>query len=267
MVDEHLHALVFEQSDDRCPEEHHLLVVVGDSLIDDALPEVLLLVVREEAEQQTFRLVIGEQFQFVGILDIHDFITDVVSRLHEEHERVACPSLMPVAHRHQWNFEFIGYLLIVFVLGSEEAELVFRGEQRGMRIFHDAGERRVGHDKASGTPPLETVGQQPESVGVSVKARDVCPEERTDLTLQMLSRSILEIGLYGFFARMSERRIPEVVCETRRRHDGSYLLEECVAQFRVLFCQQPSHIVSQRHADGCHFKAVRQAVVHEDASR
>ena len=50
-------------------------------------------------------------------------------------------------------------------------------------------------------------------------------------------------------------------------HDGSDFLEERILQIRALLDDVAGDIVAQRHTHTCHFQAVSEAVVYEDAAR
>ena len=66
---------------------------------------------------------------------------------------------------------------------------------------------------------------------------------------------------------MTEGRIAQVVCQTGCAHDGSYLFEERILQFRTLLDDAAGDVVAQRHAHARYFQAVGEAVVYEDAAR
>ena len=89
MVNEYPDTFVFQAPDDTSPEVDHLFIVVGKPLIDDALSDMLLACLIEEVEQQRRNLLVGKQFQFVSILQVHDFIADVIGSLNEIYQRMA----------------------------------------------------------------------------------------------------------------------------------------------------------------------------------
>ena len=66
---------------------------------------------------------------------------------------------------------------------------------------------------------------------------------------------------------MPKGRIAQVVCQTGCTHDGSYLFEEGILQFRTLLDDAAGDVVAQRHAHARYFQAVGEAVVYEDAAR
>ena len=89
MVYEGLRTGVLQFSDDAGAHVYHLLVVVGNPLVDYALLYGLFRLLVEESQQQAFRLVKREDFQLVGVFYVHYLIADVVCRLHEVYQRMA----------------------------------------------------------------------------------------------------------------------------------------------------------------------------------
>lgn len=136
----------------------------------------------------------------------------------------------------------------------------------GKRIFHDAGQSRVGHHETTYSPSVETVCEQSEGVGVALEVGDVVPESFSYAFLQVGSCTLGEEGLYGFLAAVPEWRVAHVVCQACRADDGSYLFERCSAQFGMLLAQLRRHVIAQRHAYRGHLQRVGEAVVHEDGT-
>ena len=83
MLHEDADAEILELADDTGTHIHHLLVVVGDALVDDALADAGLRCLIEEAEQHLARLVKRQYLQFVGVLDVHYLIADIIGGLYE----------------------------------------------------------------------------------------------------------------------------------------------------------------------------------------
>ena len=171
--------------------------------------------------------------------------------------------------RQSNHAHFIGKSLVRGLLAPEESELSLAPCcRRGNRIFHDAGNGGVGHDKPARTAALELVGKQSESIGVTLEMGDVIPKGPANHRLQCLARSFSEEGLYGFLATVAERRITQVVGQAGRRYNLPNLLKQRAAQFRSSLADQSlRHVVAQRHAHRCHLQRVSQSVVHEDAAR
>ncbi len=229
MFDESVHAFVLQLADDARPQVHHFLVLVRQSLVLDALANILLDVLPEEVEQKTFGLLVGEDFQLVGILDVHNLIADVVCRLHQIHQRVARIAERLAGLRLAQDTQFLSDFLVRIGLGVEEAEFpMVSGITTGERIFYDGGKHGIGHDEAACPSPLETVGEDAEGVGVALKMGDVVPKVRRDHAFHHLSLSLAEEGLDGFLTRVSERRIAQVVCQTGGTDDGADFLEESI---------------------------------------
>ena len=81
VVYKHADTLVFEFANDAGPQIDHFFVIVSHALLVDTLEDVLLAFLVEETEKQLHRFIVRDDFQLVGILDIHDFVADIVSSL------------------------------------------------------------------------------------------------------------------------------------------------------------------------------------------
>ena len=112
--------------------------------------------------------------------------------------------------------------------------------------FFPAGQGGVGQHEASRPPSLELVGQQAEGVGVALKVGEVLPKSRGEAVIvpQSQSLSFGEEGGDGPFARMTERRITQVVRQAGGGHDGTYLRQEAVRQLRPAREDAPCHVVA-----------------------
>ena len=77
----------------------------------------------EEAEQKSLGLVVREQFELVGILDVHYLVADVVGSLHQVDQRMACVFRRFALGRLAYYAQFIGDFPESVPLRDEEAEL------------------------------------------------------------------------------------------------------------------------------------------------
>ena len=84
---------------------------------------------------------------------------------------------------------------------------------------------------------------------------------------QRFALALTEECLYGFLARMSERRVAHVVGKTCCTHNGAYLLKQSACKFGMDILQVTCHIVAKRHTHTCHLKRVGEAVVYKYAAR
>ena len=60
--------------------------------------------------------IVGEELQFVGILNVHNFVANVVCSLDEIDQRMA---------RRRRNAEFVGNVFVGIGFGVEKAEFTF----------------------------------------------------------------------------------------------------------------------------------------------
>ena len=110
------------------------------------------------------------------------------------------------------------------------------------------------------------MGQQAECVGVSLEMGEVFPLVVVEgkCFFQSQSVSFREIGGNGFFTRVSERGISQVVCQTCCRNDRTdpvELVDPCFVF--IFFGEGCRYVVSQRPAYAWDFEAVRESVVYE----
>jgi len=111
------------------------------------------------------------------------------------------------------------------------------------------------------------VREQAEGIGVAFEVYQVLPFEFRELLPQAQSVSFREISADGPFARVAERRVAHVVCQAGSRHDGADFRQVALVKLGMEGEQELGRIVAQRTPHARHFQAVRQSVVHEDASR
>ena len=181
----------------------------------------------------------------MGILQVHDFIADVVGGLYQIHEWMTGIAQRFSVCREAQKPHLFRQSLVDVLLRLEEAELsLLSCCRRGVRILHDTGNGGVGHHETAGAAPLELVGKQSEGVGITFKVGDVVPECRTDKCLQLTAVPFGKEGLDGFLAAMSERRIAQVVCQTGGGDNLSYLFKQRVFQFRALLDDALSDIIA-----------------------
>ena len=137
----------------------------------------------------------------------------------------------------------------------------------GKRIFHDGSKHRIGHHETTLAATFKLMRQDSEAVGITLEMGDVVPELGRNFIFQSLSGTLAEESLDGFFSRMTKRRIAQIMCQAGCTHDGSDFLEERILQLRALLDDVTGDIVAQRHTHTCHFQAVSETVVYEDAAR
>ena len=239
------HTGVLQQSDDRRAHIDHFLVGVGDLFFHDAPLHALLCRCIEEAQQQVGRFVIGEDFQFVGILDVHDFIADVVGCFHQIDQWMTGVAASLGGAFQLPDAQVVGYLAVNALLRTEEAKLPLAArERRGMGVFHDGGQRGIGQYETAFAPTLETMGEQSEGVGVALEMRDVAPKRGTQPLTQLKPRAFGEKGLDGPLAGMSERWVAHVVGETGCGDNGANLLKQRPLQLRMAGGEQSGDVVA-----------------------
>ena len=218
--------------------------------------EPLLLVRFKEPEEKLHRQLLGQQPQLVGILDVHDFVADVVGGLDEIHQRVAGMARSAIGGGQQVNAQLASDVQKGVPLWLEVAELGFRHRAfRTVGIFHDGGQRGVGHHESPPAPAIELVREQTERVGVAVEAREVQPllfrevlPLRCDVAVQPAAAALAEVGAYGSFARVAEGRVPHVVGQAGRADDSPQAGDFRVGQLRVDGHQFAPHVGAQRAA-------------------
>ena len=186
----------------------------------------------------------------MGIFDVHDLIADIVGRFDQIYQRVAAITDTTVGNTQ--HTQFVGDTDKVFPFRCEKAQLsFFSGQSRLIGIFYDRSQCRVGHDKSPFAPAFEFMGQQAECVGVSFEMGEVFPLIVVEgkCFFQSQSVSFREIGGNGFFTRVSERGISQVVCQTCCRNDRTdpvELVDPCFVF--IFFGEGCRYVVSQRPA-------------------
>ena len=107
------------------------------------------------------------------------------------------------------------------------------------------------------------MSEQTERIGIAVEMCDVCPLLWGELILVLDTLVFQEIGSNGTFARVSERRVAEIVGQTGSRYDGTNFENVSVGKFWLLFYQGMRHIITQTSSHTCHFERMGQSVVHK----
>ena len=275
VLDEDADALLLQASDDAGTEIDNLFVHVVQELLH-AFLDVPLVGLAEISEEQLPCLLGREELQFVGILDVHYLVANVVCSLDEIDEGMAGVADGAVGCRLAYDAEFAGNALIVLHVAAEEAELALVACQVGREwVLHDARQRAVCHAEAALATPLEVVREEAESVGIALEVRDVVPLLRRDAVARLgadvisekESVALAEVSAYGLLAAMSERRVAQVVGEAGGTHNAAQLGEMRAVEFGVLLQDEATHVVAQAASHTAHLEAVGKPVVYEDAAR
>ena len=265
---ESFHALVLQFAHDAGPHVHHLLVQIGHAFSVQPLPDSAFHVVIKESHEQFLGFLERENLQFVGVFYIHNLVANVVGRLHEVDQWVACTAQGLARGGQADDAQLLGNPAVSGFFRAEESEFaVVSRHAAGKGILHDGGQRGIGHDKAAGSPAGKLVGEQAKSIGIALEMRDVVPESLAHLAAQTAALVFGEIGLDGLFARVPEGRVAHVVGQSGRLHDGANLLEQRAPQFGVPLDEPRGHVVAQRLAQRRHLQGVCQPVVHKHAAR
>ena len=268
VADEGLHTLMLQLVHGTSPHINHLLVLVGDTLVGNALENLLLLGSVEESQKGPACLFKAENLQFVGVLYVHDLIADVVGGLHEIYQRMPGKAERLAFGRELTDAQLAGYGLITTQLTMEETELsMVAGLLRHEGIFHDTCQHGIGHQESPRPSAEEMMGEQPEGVGVALKVGDVAPKFGRYFAAQHGTLALGEKSLYGLLARMAKRRITHVVGQTGRGDDSTDLFKERSAEFGVNHHEPAGDVVAQGMSHGGDFQRMGQPVMHKDAAR
>ena len=196
VVGERARAGCYQSAYDARPQIAYLLVGVIHPLHIryNALATLRL----EECQQKLDHFTCGKQPELMGILDVHYLIADIVGRLHEIYQRmagVAERAVIAVARKHP---ELVGNPAEILLFRRKETEFaLLAGKHRLVRIFHYRGQCGVGHREAARTAPLEAMGQQTESIGVTFEMRQIGPLAGRQLRLQFSTGPFAEEGGNG----------------------------------------------------------------------
>ena len=136
----------------------------------------------------------------------------------------------------------------VLFLGGEKSRFSFFCRlYGGVGIFDYRGQCRIGEGEPSGSPSLKLMGEQPESICITLEVCKVLPMIFVfQFLFYYLSVSLGKISCDSSFTRMPERRISQIVGKTCRRGDGSQVVEFVTPRFVfVFFAEHGRHVVSQ----------------------
>ena len=256
--------------DDAGTEEGDALVLVGDGLegAGESLEGFALFVAVVEVHEDVLRLVVGEDAQFVGVLDVHDLVADVVCRLDQVDERVA--DVLEGMLGELPDAQFFSHEAVDVLFALEEA--VFEAFGIGFGglegVFDDGRQRGVGHGVTAGAPPVEIVCQKPEGVGIAFEVAEVVPFLVGEKFFEVAAFAFAEEVGDGFLAGMPERRVAEVVRQAASADDGADFFEEFgVVEPDLLLDEELPDFVAEGTPYACHFQAVGKPVVDEDITR
>ena len=220
VLDEGADAFAFEFADGAGTEIDDALVGIIDAV--ENAEDVLSSCWVAELQEDVCGFFCAENLEFVGILDVHDFIADVVGCFHKIDQWIACEGAVGMLG----DAQFLGDGLVGLHFRAEKTELLLFASQRGrVRILHDGGKGGVGEDEPAWTTSLELMNEQTKGVGIAVEVDDVVPFLIGHHRAILLSFSLTEIRGNGSFSAMSERRIAHVVRQTSCTDDGSALAD------------------------------------------
>ncbi len=110
------------------------------------------------------------------------------------------------------------------------------------------------------------MGEESQRVGIPLEMNQIGPLLWREFVGKIGSEPLGEEGGDGFFARMSEGRVAQVVGQTGSRHYVADRVEGgCVGRILVGGAQGQGDLVGHRASHRRHFEAVGETVVHEDA--
>ena len=123
VLEECLRTYVFKLSYGTGTHIHHLLVLIGQVLVGNALQDVLLDALFKESEEQSLGFLEGEDFKLVSVLNVHYLIADIVGCLYEIYERVTGVFQRLALVAETLHAQFLCYTSEIASLGVEESEL------------------------------------------------------------------------------------------------------------------------------------------------
>ena len=88
MLQEGRYTFVLQSADGAGSHVDHLFVLVGHAFFLDSLLNLILGFLVEESQQQSLRLFVRQDLEFVGVFDVHDFVADVVGSLYHIYQRM-----------------------------------------------------------------------------------------------------------------------------------------------------------------------------------
>ena len=103
-------------------------------------------------------------------------------------------------------------------------------------------------------------------VGIALEVDEVIPLFDGEFILELQALTLAEIGTDGLLARMAERRVAQVVSQTRSSDDFADVTQLVGPRLASIARHQSlDHLTGHRLAHARHFQAVCQPVVHKDA--
>ena len=181
-------------------------------------------IVAHQAEQQRFDFGVVQQLHFEAVFEVDQCIADVVSRLHQVHQRMARPALVFDLRQT----EFVGDLLKQRQFALIAAELVFLvaegvGVARGPRVLEVSAEGGVGQSRTAVELVILQLREHAESLGVAFEIEEVTALGFAHAVQPAAPGSLLKPMADRVFARMAERRIADVVGQASRLHDHAQI--------------------------------------------
>ncbi|MNK87712.1 hypothetical protein D3C87_1076520 [compost metagenome] len=217
-------------------------------------------IITHQPEQQRFDFGVVQQLHFETVFEINQRVADVVGGFHQVHQRVTRPALVFDLRQAQ----FVGDLLEQRQLALIAAEFVFLvaqgvGVARGPRVLQVSAEGGVGQSGAAVELVILQLSQDPETLGIAFEIEEVSAFGFAHAVEPAASGGLLEPVADGVFTRMAERRIADIVGQTRRLHHHAEIGR--VAPFGQGIAQGFTHPHAQRTADATDFQRVGQARV------
>lgn len=202
----------------------------------------------------------------MGILYIHDLVTDIVGRLHYIHKRMAGIAQRLARSREAQQPKLVGHTYVVLAFADKKAELALFRKRRLIRILDNRSQRGISHGKTALAAPLELMRKHPEGIGIALETRQVGPFRLGKLRTQNTARTFTEKCRHRFLAAMAERRIAKIMRQTCRRHNIAYMVEMfrtcCFAA--VTATKLDGHGIGHRLAYASNLHRMGQTVVHKD---
>lgn len=171
--------------------------------------------------------------EFLGVLDVHYLIADVVGGFGNINERMS----QEFSGLNFGDFELRSDSAIYFLFGLEEAEfsfLVCMNRREG--VFHDRSDRRISHCHSALASAFEFVGKESERVCISFEVNEVAPLLGVESVFERCSGPFAEESGDCFFSGVTERGISEVVAKASSSDDVANGFEFVDPRFvRVFF--------------------------------
>ena len=108
MVHKGLDALILQLTNDTSTQIDHHLVLIGQLLVHNTLLDTFLRLFIKEIKEQPRHRFIRQDLQFMGILQVHNLIADIIGSLHQVHQRMTHITEGFTGLRRTKNTHFIG---------------------------------------------------------------------------------------------------------------------------------------------------------------